>query len=273
MSDNRIRKTQFTQAPSILVKDKKISLASKGLFAFMQDKPEGWNFTIKSMTKQLKEGEHTVRKCLKELKDNGWITYEKHHDGTGTYSINFIPIIAGPSVDNPHVENQHQANGNNPNAENPHVENPHVDIPMMRNSTRIKQTDSLNKQIDKQTDCISGDGSPDSQPSKRKNREFDFSGLSISKLLAEELIDYRKRIKKDPLTQRALTSLSKKIDLTAKKFQVSHEDVIGLMQEKGWKAIDPSWELPLISNPELQGRTVDNSGRYYDDILKAAGMN
>lgn len=146
---NKTRKTRFTQTPSKLACDKEISLAAKGLFAFMQDKPDNWNFTIKSMSKQLKEGESAIRSCLNQLKEFGWVSYEKHHDGTGTYSLNFIPVKSNPSDENPHEENHHMEK---PNDENPSVENPHVGNPMMGKSSRIKQTDSINRQIAKQTD-------------------------------------------------------------------------------------------------------------------------
>ena len=164
MSHSRTRKTQFTQAPSRLVKDKEISLAAKGLFAFMQDKPDGWNFTIKSMASQLKEGENAIRTCLNQLKEFGWVTYIKHHDGTGTYSLNFTPVKTKPNDENPHEENHHLAYQND---ENPNDENPHEGFPMMGKSSRIKQTDSLNRQIVKQTDCSSAGEKSPAQPKEK----------------------------------------------------------------------------------------------------------
>ena len=54
MKDSLLKKqvVPFTQVSNNLINDKNLSLKSKGLYVFMFSKPQGWNFTIRSMSKQ-----------------------------------------------------------------------------------------------------------------------------------------------------------------------------------------------------------------------------
>jgi hypothetical protein len=70
---------------------KEISLKSKGLFIFMWTKPNTWNFTIRSMSKQLPDGVASITSAMNELKDHGFMTYTKNADGSGIYELNDRP--------------------------------------------------------------------------------------------------------------------------------------------------------------------------------------
>jgi hypothetical protein len=151
---NKVKKTQvpFSQTPNELLKDKQISLTSKGLYAFMQGKPDNWNFTIASMQKQLKEGQRAIRSALTELKETGWLSYEKHNDGTGTYTVNITPVLETPKVQSVEVDNAKVAkrtDGVNSHVsdEDPNVQNPYVQNAMMAKRTRINKKDSIEKKI------------------------------------------------------------------------------------------------------------------------------
>lgn len=95
------QKKNYTQVSNIVLNDNTLSLKAKGLYAFMDSKPEGWNFTYRSISKQVKEGEDSVRTALNELKEYGYITYRKHTNGTGTYELYDNPSVENPSVENP----------------------------------------------------------------------------------------------------------------------------------------------------------------------------
>jgi hypothetical protein len=81
----------FTQIPNELLQSGDLSLKAMGLFAHMASRPEGWNFTLRSMSKSLKDGRAGITSALDELKETGWIIYEKHHDGSGTYWLQNEP--------------------------------------------------------------------------------------------------------------------------------------------------------------------------------------
>lgn len=77
----------FTVVPNQVLNSMDISLSAKGMYAYMKSKPDNWNFTIRSMAKQLKEGQTAISSAVKELRDAGLVTYKKNTDGTGIYFV------------------------------------------------------------------------------------------------------------------------------------------------------------------------------------------
>jgi len=95
----------FTQVPNELLTSKKITLKAKGLYSFMATKPNNYNFTIKSISSQVREGAGTVRVALQELREFGWISYFKEPNGSGIYTLHWTAAcVTTPGVKNPHVE-------------------------------------------------------------------------------------------------------------------------------------------------------------------------
>lgn len=93
----------FTQIANQVLVSTELSLKAKGLYAYMLSKPDGWNFTLRSMAKQLKEGVDGISSGMKELKDFGVVTYEKHSNGSGTYHIDVNPNLEKPNLENPNM--------------------------------------------------------------------------------------------------------------------------------------------------------------------------
>lgn len=125
----------YTQVVNEIIQDKSVSLKAIGLFTFMSHKAQmkgvKWNFTIRSMAKQMKDGEDSIRSGLQELKQLGWITYTKHTDGTGEY---LLKASIKPKQENPDkaLDSQNR-------------ETPRREIPMKGNPTPINNKDSFNK--------------------------------------------------------------------------------------------------------------------------------
>lgn len=69
----------------------------------MLSKPRGWNFTIKSMASQLKEGKESIGSALNELKKAGYVSYQKLSNGTGTYRLLVDPKPGNPDLGFPMV--------------------------------------------------------------------------------------------------------------------------------------------------------------------------
>ena len=83
----RNKKNPYGSCPRKLLEDKNISLKAKALYAFMECKIDGWNFTASSMASQLKESRKTILTAMEELKASGWMTYHKNRDGSGVYEL------------------------------------------------------------------------------------------------------------------------------------------------------------------------------------------
>lgn len=95
----------FTQISNELLNDKTISLKSKGLYSFMYSKPSDFNFTIKSLSTLLNEGERSIMNSLKELKLSGWVTYKKNNNGSGEYYLNQKPNCFFSNMEEPNCQN------------------------------------------------------------------------------------------------------------------------------------------------------------------------
>ena len=95
----RIPKNPYGSSPRKLLEDRNISLKAKGIYAFMESKIDGWNFSASSMASQLKESRKTILVAMQELKANGWLTYHKNRDGSGVYEL------IGNYVTSPQPEN------------------------------------------------------------------------------------------------------------------------------------------------------------------------
>jgi hypothetical protein len=80
-------KTPYGSSPRKLLEDRNISLKAKGIYAFMECKSDGWNFTASSMSSQLKESRKTILVAMQELKATGWLTYHKNKNGSGVYEL------------------------------------------------------------------------------------------------------------------------------------------------------------------------------------------
>ena len=100
MSKSSLVKAQapFTMVLNDLLNSSDLSLSAKGLYAYMYSKPDNWTFTIKSITSQLKDSQYAIEKAMKELKDQGWITYKKYTSGAGKYTLNLEPNLPNHDI-------------------------------------------------------------------------------------------------------------------------------------------------------------------------------
>ena len=88
--------------PRALIFDTRLSDRARFVYCYMSAKPEGWDFIMEPMAKELGYSVDTLRKYLKELMDYGWITRgeQKHDDstmrfGSYEYTINNKPSRIG----------------------------------------------------------------------------------------------------------------------------------------------------------------------------------
>lgn len=88
------------------------------------------------------------------------------------------------------------------------------------------------------------------------------SGLVANTPFEQELIDYRKSIKKPLKTQRGLTGLINSIEKTAKAWNVNADVVKNYMMQKEWQSIEPSYSSPYQQNkPATQNAPAYSSAQ------------
>ena len=104
-----IIKNRYATIPNDLVNSTEISLKAKGLFAYIQSKPDGWEFSAERISNQLKEGLPTINSALKELETNGYLKRERYQNEFGHWHVQYllceIPVTENLMLGNPIQEN------------------------------------------------------------------------------------------------------------------------------------------------------------------------
>lgn len=224
----------FSTIPNQLLNDPLISLTAKGLYVFMRGKPPLWNFTIRSMAKQLKEGETAIGSALKELKDSGWVSYTKHSNGKGVYHLLWS---AHPEHENPNHENPNQGN------------------PMKGKPQRISKKEPIVRNNNSNKDVTYSDKSlraravePVSLKSKITARELILE-FGVSEQIANEYLVVRG---KAPLTPTALKLILNEAD----KIGWSLQQALTACCENSWRGFRADW----IKNQQQRLGSQNNEG-------------
>lgn len=114
----RKKNPNYTTVSNVFLRDKELSLKSKGVMAIVMSLPNDWDFSISGLVGIVQEGESAIRSAIKELIDLGYCKKEIERD-KGTFSKwvytfseekEFSPFVENPQVENPQVENQGQLN-------------------------------------------------------------------------------------------------------------------------------------------------------------------
>lgn len=150
----------FTKIPNELLNDSVLSWKAKGLFCHMASKPDNFNFTVHSLSKQFPSGKSAISGMLKELKDRGWVSYYKNTDGTGKYYLN--TTLKGRTKPKP--------------------EKPNMGFPKQGKTDSINKKDSFNKK-----DIYKGE--PEKAKDLLLDGDIEPSADSSSKYSREEILD------------------------------------------------------------------------------------
>lgn len=110
-------KNKYGVTPNELLNNSEISLRAKGLFTFLQSKPDSWKFSTERISKQTKEGINSVRKALQELEEKGYLvrTAEKKDGKWNGYNYTLYekPSYLKPTTEERSSENCEPSSKNN----------------------------------------------------------------------------------------------------------------------------------------------------------------
>jgi len=94
----------FGAAPNQLLNNPDVSFRAKGLYAFINSKPQDWDFSVESIANQNKEGKDSIRVAIKELEANGYLVRQKFKDSLGQFHTEYL-LIENPTAENPTAGN------------------------------------------------------------------------------------------------------------------------------------------------------------------------
>ena len=182
----RIERTRdYTVMSNHHLRDKALSLKSKGLLSMMLSLPEDWNYTTRGLAKICKEGVDAIGGALRELEAAGYIVRHQLRDRQGRISDTEYVIYEQPQPKSPDMPHPDTAGPDtaSPDTENPYLDKPDTEKPAELNIEKSK-TQKSNTQ-GSSTDSIPFRATAAARPPERKGRD----SMSM-----EEMQDYRELI-------------------------------------------------------------------------------
>ena len=177
----RIERTRdYTVMSNHHLRDKALSLKSKGLLSMMLSLPEDWNYTTRGLAKICKEGVDAIGGALRELESAGYIVRHQMRDRQGRICDTEYVIYEPPQ---PKAPDTPQPDTASPDTENPYLDDPDTEKPAELNiekSKTQKQTTDVSS-----TDSIPFREFAAARPPERKGRDA---------MSAEEMQSYRELI-------------------------------------------------------------------------------
>lgn len=114
----------FTRIPNEIIRDPRLSLQAKGAYAVIASKPEGWDFSVRRLAGESKNGYEALQSAVRELEFRGYLTRQKQPSGKVLW------VLCHPETENPS-----QAN---PETQNPSLAEPETEKPKDGKSLRRK---------------------------------------------------------------------------------------------------------------------------------------
>ena len=146
----RIERTRdYTVMSNHHLRDKALSLKSKGLLSMMLSLPEDWNYTTRGLAKICKEGVDAIGGALRELESAGYIVRHQMRDRQGRISDTEYVIYEQPQ---PKAPDTPQPDTASPDTENPYLADPDTEKPAelnieksrtQKSNTQGSSTDSI----------------------------------------------------------------------------------------------------------------------------------
>ncbi len=95
----RIEKTRdYTVMSNHHLKDRTLTLKSKGLLSMMLSLPDEWNYTTRGLAAICREGVDSIGAALKELETHGYIRRTQLRDEKGKSQIPSMSFTKRPNV-------------------------------------------------------------------------------------------------------------------------------------------------------------------------------
>jgi len=92
----------FGAVPNDLLNNPDISFKAKGLYAYLNSKPDNWDFSIEGISAQVKEGIDSVRAGIHELEKSNYLKRIKYQNEKGFWCIDYM-LFEFPAQHDPYI--------------------------------------------------------------------------------------------------------------------------------------------------------------------------
>jgi hypothetical protein len=186
------RNKGYTVMSNYHLKDRGLTLKSKGLLSMMLSLPDEWNYTTRGLAAICKEGVDSIGAALRELEKAKYIVRNQLRDTKGRitdteYVIYEQPHAASPDTDHPDTENPYM---DKPDVVTPYTGGPYTENPAQLN-TKVIKTNLSNTQISNtEVSTIHPSIYPRPDAAARENRMDGMDTMEAYRRLILENIEY-----------------------------------------------------------------------------------
>ena len=218
MAKFKVNKTRdYTIIPNIHLKERKMSLKSKGLLTLMLSLPDDWNYSLKGLVSLCSESESAIKSSLQELKKFGYLRIQKIAPKKGSGKFEYIYEI----FESPLKEEERQKV--NRKAENLQLENqPDENVPI--ENLKVENQPVENLQLENQPDILSTKQSRTKElntKEKKKKEKTDHTEKLFEYIETLEIDSEKKKIFKEWVEYKKEKNQyknTKSIDVLIKRF-------------------------------------------------------
>ena len=148
----RIEKTKnYTVMSNHHLKDKSLTLKSKGLLSLILSLPEEWNYTTRGLAAICREGVDCIGAALRELEKAGYLERTQLRDERGRITDTEYVIYESPQPRSDNDPDTDDPDTPLPHTDSPCKENPHMDEPHTEKTAQYN-TNTNKVKKDKNTD-------------------------------------------------------------------------------------------------------------------------
>lgn len=186
----RVEKSKgYTVMSNYHLRDRNLSLKSKGLLSQMLSLPDDWDYTIEGLAKINKESRDAIRASVKELETAGYIVRCRDRDERGCLRGSVYVIYEHPQ----NIDKEFSCS--------PTLENPTQEKPTLENTTQLNK-EIQNKEIQNKESILSYPGKPVRTETTRQIG-FDETTREAYRMLLKENIefDYIASVRSDYLSE------------------------------------------------------------------------
>lgn len=225
----------FTMVQNAFLNDASLSWKAKCIFIYMISKPEGWKLNIKGdLVKRSTDGERAVYSGISELVDAGYISRTRSRDFSITYHL--FENKDDNDVDDYILSRSQNSDVQNADVQNADVQNSNDLVIPKDSNTESSKTDVSKVGETPPTKPEQSAPSPVEKNSKKfiVNRLLD---LGIDDELVAEYWHYRETIKKNRLTNRAVSELVNECE----RHNFNLSEAIKALIANGWTGFKVQW--------------------------------
>lgn len=213
----------YQNIPRSLIFDNTLSDRARFVFCFMASKPNGWEFFLEPMAKEIGYSVETLRKYINELVDSGWLEKGEQKKEKGMFGATEYTLKAVKS---------------------PSIKKPCTEITVSE-KIRVGENPTLNKIDNKQKQDNKEKEINKSISKKKFNFKQALIDLGIDEHIVDDWLLVRKN-KKATNSETAFNAIKKQIELSG----ASANDCITLSVEHSWAGFKAEWYNNIRSNDE-----------------------